>query len=169
MANPDIERLESFLAERFGFEIPDGVEFRKMPDVKLRAWLGKNGTQQSKIVNLSMNDFLTEDFFFNPQVERLVSETIKKEGLTIYAGIVSYDRRGAAALATGGNIFDNLRQLEKQGLIIRFLSYQGDRENPSPLCDFALNEGIKVYEVDEIVLVDSIANALVDERARCKT
>ncbi len=169
MANPDIERLESFLAERFGFEIPDGVEFRKMPDVKLNAWLGKNGTQQSKIVNLSMNDFLTEDFFFNPQVERLVSETIKKEGLTIYAGIVSYDRRGAAALATGGNIFDNLRQLEEQGLIIRFLSYQGDRENPSPLCDFALNEGIKVYFVDEIVVVDSLDNALVDERARGKT
>ena len=169
MPNSDIARLESFLTKRFGFEIPAGVEFTRMPDVKLNAWLGKNGTRHSKIVNLSMNDFLTEDFFFNPQVKKLVSETIKKESLTIYAGIVSYDGRREAALATGGNTFENLRQLEEQGLITRFLSYQGGRENPSPLCSFALEKGIRVYFVDEIVAGNSQNTGLVDEGARGKT
>jgi hypothetical protein len=169
LSNLDIARLESFLTKRFGFEIPNEVEFARMPEVKLNEWLSKNGTRQSKIINLTMNDFLTEDFFFNPQVEKLVSKTIKKENLTIYAGIVSYDGRGEAALATGGNTFDNLRQLEEQGLITRFLSYQGDKKDPSPLCSFALKEGIRVYFVDEIAATNSQQASVVDERARGKT
>ncbi len=73
----------------------------------------ENETKQSKIVNLSMNDFLTEDFNFNPTLEKVVSETIHREGLIIYAGIVSDEERGDTALATGGNTFNNLKDLEQ--------------------------------------------------------
>lgn len=169
MYKSDIKRLESFLVERFGFKIPKGVEFRRMSQEKLNKWLSKNETKQSKIVNLSMNDFLTEDFYFNPTIEKVVSETIHKESLIIYAGIVSYEGRGDPALATGGNTFNNLKDLEQQGLITRFLSYQGDRENPSPLCKFALEEDIKVYFVDEVSIVDKDDNLLLDKKVRGKT
>jgi len=114
MYNSDIKRLESFLVERFGFKIPKGVEFKRMSQEKLNKWLGKNETNQSKIANLSMNDFLTEDFNFNPTIEKVVSETIHREGLIIYAGIVSYEGRGDTALATGGNTFNNLKECLKK-------------------------------------------------------
>ena len=169
MYNSDIKRLESFLVERFGFKIPKGVEFKGMSQEKLNEWLSKNETKQSKIVNLSMNDFLTEDFNFNPTLEKVISETIHREGLIIYAGIVSYEGRGDTALATGGNTFNNLKDLEQQGLITRFLTYQGDREKPSPLCNFALEEDIKVYFVDEVSVVDKDDNLLLDKKVRGKT
>ena len=169
MSNPDIIRLESFLVERFGFEIPKGVEFKRMSQGKLNEWLEKNETNQGKIVNLSMNHFLTADFNFNPEIEKVVSETIHREGLFIYTGIVTYEERGDSALATGGNTFNNLKNLEQQGLITRFLSYQGNREKPSLLCKFALEENIKVYFVDEIKVVDEDNNILLDKKARGKT
>jgi hypothetical protein len=169
MLNADIKRLESFLVERFGFKIPEGVEFKTMSHEKLNKWLSKNETRQSKIVNLSMNDFLTKNFKFNPTIEKVVSETIHREGLLIYAGIISYEERGDTALATGGNTFNNLKDLEKQGLITRFLSYQGSREKPSPLCKFALEEDIKVYFVDEISIVDKDNTLLLDKKVRGKT
>jgi hypothetical protein len=169
MYNSDINRLESFLVERFGFKIPKGVEFKRMSQEKLNKWLSKNETKQSKIVNLSMNDFLNEDFNFNPTIEKVVSETIHREGLIIYAGIVSYEGRGHTALSTGGNTFNNLKDLEQQGLIKRFLSYQGDREKPSPLCKFAVEEDIKVYFVDEVSVVDKDDNLLLDKKVRGKT
>jgi len=169
MSNLDLRLLESFIVERFGFKIPKGVEFKRMSQEKLNEWLSKNETNQSKIVNLSMNDFLTEDCVFNPTIEKIVSETIQKEGLTIYVGIVSYEGRGETAVATGGNTFNNLKHLEQQGLITRFLSYQGDRWNPSPLCKFALREGIKVYFVDDVSVVDKDDNLLLDKKVRGKT
>jgi len=169
MYNSDIKRLESFLVERFGFKIPKGVEFKSMSQEKLNKWLSKNETKQSKIVSLSMNNFLTEDFYFNPTIEKIVLETIHKEDLIIYAGIVSYEERGDSALATGGNTFNNLKDLEQQGLITRFLSYQGDRAKPSPLCKFALEEDIKVYFVDEVSVVDKDDNLLLDKKVRGKT
>ena len=121
MTDSNIVRLENFLKNRFGFKIPEGVEFKRMTKEKLDAWLDKNDTIRSKVVNLSMNDFLTEGLFFNTDIEEVVSETIKQKGLTIYTVIVSYDGRGEAALATGGNTFNNLKNLEQQGLITRFL------------------------------------------------
>ncbi len=169
MSDSDIKRLESFLVKRFGFKIPDGVEFKRTTQKKLNDWLRKNEKNQSKIVNLSMNDFLTEECIFNPAIEKIVSETIHREGLIIYAGIVSYEERGKAALATGGNTFNNLKCLEQQGLITRFLSYQGERRKPSPLCKFALSENIKVYSVDEVKVLDRNDNLLLDNRVRGKT
>jgi len=154
MADPNILRLEHFLTSRFGFKIPEGLEFKRMTQTKLDQWLDNNDTTRSKVINLSMNDFLTNDFLFNKHVEDVISETIKQNGLRIYMGIVSYDQRYEAALATGGNTFNNLKSLEQQGFITRFLSYQGDRNNPSPLCKFAANEGIKVYYVDEVSVFD---------------
>jgi len=167
--SPDIERLESFLGQRFGFKIPSGVEFRRMSQEELDAWLRKNETDHGKIVNLSMNDFLSEGCYFNSSIERVVSETIQREGLVIYAGIVSYEERGEAALSTGGNTYSNLKALEEQGLITRFLSYQGSRENPSPLCEFALKEGIKVYFVDDVAVLDNDENLMLETNARGKT
>jgi hypothetical protein len=119
----DKDRLEYFLKNRFGFEIPEGLDFKKMSQEKFDAWLEKNDTIRSKVINLSMNDFLTEDFFFNTDIEKVVSQTIKQKGLKIYIGIVSYDGRGEAAYVTGSNIFNNLKNLEQQGFITRFLSY----------------------------------------------
>jgi hypothetical protein len=169
MNDPNIEKLENFLKNRFGLKIPEGVEFKRMAQEKLDAWLDKNDTIGGKIVNLSMDDFLTENFFFNMDLEKVVSETIKQKGLTIYTGIVSYDGRGEAALSTGGNTFNNLKNLKQQGLITRFLSYQGDRNNPSPLCRFALNEGIKVYFVDDVSVVDKHNRGLLGKKVRGKT
>lgn len=169
ISNSDIKRLESFLVKRFGFKIPKGVEFKRMSQEKLNEWLNKNETDRNKIVNLSMNDFLTDNFNFNPTIEKVVSETIHREGLIIYAGIVSYEERGDTALATGGNTFNNLKELEQQGLITRFLSYQGNREKPSPLCKFALEENIKVYFVDEVSVVDKDDHLLLDKKVRGKT
>jgi hypothetical protein len=165
----DIERLELFLGQRFGFKIPQGVEFRKMSQDKLDTWLRKNETDHGKIVSLSMNDFLTEECYFNSAIEKVVSETIQGEGLIIYAGIVSYEERGEAALSTGGNTYNNLKPLEEQGLITRFLSYQGTRENPSPLCEFALKEEIKVYFVDDFAVSDKNENLMLETNARGKT
>jgi hypothetical protein len=169
MADSNIERLEHFLKNRFGFRIPEGLEFNRMSQEKLDAWLNVNDTNRGKVVNLSMNDFLTKDFFFNENVEKVVSESIKQNGLKIYIGIVSYDVRGEAALATGGNTFNNLKNLEQQGFITRFLSYQGDKNNPSPLCRFALNEGIKVYFVDDVSVVDKHNKELLSKKVRGKT
>ena len=101
-----------------------------------------------------MNDFLNNEFFFNSDLEKVVSETIIKNNLKIYTGIVSYDGRDQAALTTGSNTFENLKNLEHQGLIKRFLTYQGDRNSPSPLCRYALDERIKVYFVDEVFITD---------------
>jgi hypothetical protein len=165
----EIVKLENFLKDRFGFKIPEGVEFKRMAQEKLDAWLDKSDTTRGKILNLSMDNFLTDNFFFNKELEKVISETIKQKGLTIYAGIVSYDGRGEAALSTGGNIFNNLKHLEQQGLITRFLSYQGDKNNPSPLCRFALNESIKVYFVDNVSVVDRHNRCLLGKKVRGKT
>ena len=169
MADPNILRLEHFLTSRFGFKIPEGLEFKRMTQTKLDQWLDNNDTTRSKVINLSMNDFLTNDFLFNKHVEDVISETIKQNGLRIYMGIVSYDQRYEAALATGGNTFNNLKSLEQQGFITRFLSYQGDRNNPSPLCKFAANEGIKVYYVDEVSVFDQKNKKLLSKKVRGKT
>lgn len=169
MAENDTKKLEVFLAERFGFKIPPDVVFRSAARHKLDRWLRQDDTPKGKVVNLSMNDFLTDDFRFNPSIETVVSETIRREGLKIYAGIVSYDGRQEAALATGGNTFENLKQLEEKGLITRFLSYQGDRAVPSPLCRLALKEGIKVFFVDEVRVKNRQNRCLLDRRARGKT
>ena len=149
MADANIRKLEAFLAERFGFRIPPGVEFKRMSPRQLGQWARMEDTPESRIVNLTMNDFLGGDFRFNPDVESVVAETIRGQGLKVFAGVVSYDGRREAALATGGNTFSNLKHLEDEGLITRFLSYQGNRDAPSPLCKLALSEGIKVYFVDE--------------------
>ena len=169
MNDSNIEKLENFLKDKFGLKIPEGVKFKRMSQETLDAWLDKNDTIGGKIVNLSMDNFLTENFFFNTDLEKVVSETIKQKGLTIYTGIVSYDGRGEAALSTGGNTFNNLKNLKQQGLITRFLSYQGDRNNPSPLCRFALNEGIKVYFVDDVSVVDKHNRGLLGKKVRGKT
>jgi len=169
MVPPEIARLESFLVERFGFQIPTGLEFKRIREEKLQAWLKKDETDEDRIVNLSMNDFLTKELVFNPAVKKLVSETIEREGLLLYAGLISYDGRGEAALATGGNIFNNLKALEEAGLITRFLSYQGDLKQPSPLCNFALREGIRVYAVDEVSVFDRADREVLGKKARGKT
>jgi len=169
MADLNIDRLENFLKYRFGFEIPKGLEFIGMAREKLDAWLNKDDSIKGKVVNLSMNDFLTEKFFFNPDIEEVVSQTIRQKELKIFAGIVSYDGRGEAALVTGGNTFNNLKILERQGLITRFLSYQGDKKNPSPLCKFAMKEGIKVYFVDEVSVTDENNTELLGKKVRGKT
>ena len=169
MVGSDIGRLEHFLKSRFGFKIPEGLEFNRMTQEKLDKWLDNNETINGKVVNLSVNDFLTEDLFFNKYIEEVVSETIKQKDLKIYIGIVSYDGRDEAALITGGNTFNNLKNLEQQGFITRFLSYQGNRNNPSPLCRFASNEGIKVYFVDEVSVVDKKNKELLSKNVRGKT
>lgn len=169
MVNSDIGRLEHFLKSRFGFKIPNGLEFKRMTQDKLDKWMDNDGTINSKVVNLSMNDFLTEDFFFNKYIEEVVLETIKQKDLRIYIGIVSYDGRDETALTTGGNTFNNLKNLEQQGFITRFLSYQGNRNNPSPLCRFASNEGIKVYFVDDVSVVDKKNKELLSKNVRGKT
>ncbi len=169
MPDAYVRKLEAFLTRRFGFRIPAGVEFKRISRRKLEEWVEKDDTSESKIVNLSMKDFLTETFCFNPDIENTVSDTIRKFGLKIYAGIVSYDGRREAALATGGNTFDNLKPLEAQGLVTRFLSYQGDRESPSPLCRFALKEGIRVHFVDDVRVVDRSNHKVLSRKARGKT
>ncbi len=169
MINSDIDKLEKFLKSRFGFQIPDGIQFKRMSRDKLASWLAKDDTVKSRVVNLSMNDFLTEDFLFNKPIERAVSETVVQKGLKIYIGIVSFDGRGEAALRTGGNTFNNLKNLEQQGLITRFLSYQGDRNDPSPLCRFAIDEDIRVFFVDDVSVVDRNHKKLLNKKVRGKT
>lgn len=169
MTDAYVRKLEAFLARRFGFKIPPGVEFRPMPQRTLNRWARIDDTSRSKIVNLSMNDFLTEKVRFNPHVASVVSDTIRRNGLKIYAGIVSYDGRREAALATGGNTFSNLKHLEEEGLLTRFLSYQGCRQTPSPLCRLALEEGIKVCFVDDVRVMDQEESQLLGKRARGKT
>ena len=166
MVNSDIGKLEHFLKSRFGFKVPNGLEFKRMTQEKLDKWLDNNETIKGKVVNLSMNDFLTEDLFFNKYIEDVVSETIKQKGLRIYIGIVSYDGRDETALTTGGNTFNNLKNLEQQGFITRFLSYQGNRNNPSPLCRFASNEGIKVYFVDDVSVVDKKKQGITQQKCK---
>ena len=169
MIHSDIDKLEKFLKSRFGFQIPERIEFEGMSRDRLASWLAKDDTVRSRVVNLSMNDFLTEDFLFNNQIERAVSETVVQKELKIYIGIVSFDGRGKAALRTGGNTFNNLKNLEKQGLITRFLSYQGDRNNRSPLCRFAIEEGIRVFFVDDVSVVDQTHKKLLGKKVRGKT
>ena len=169
MTEYDIDRLEKFLRTRFGFKIPKDLNFKMMTGKQLDFWLNKTDTIKGKIVNLSMNDFLNNEFFFNSDLEKVVSETIIKNNLKIYTGIVSYDGRDQAALTTGSNTFENLKNLEHQGLIKRFLTYQGDRNSPSPLCRYALDERIKVYFVDEVFITDKNNKILLDKKVRGKT
>jgi len=169
MPEPYVKKLENFLAARFGFDIPAGLKFQRMSQRSFQDWLSKDDTVGSKVVNLSMNDFLTENFAFNPAIEKVVSETIRREHLVIYTGIVSYDGRGSAALSTGGNTFENLRVYEQQGLIRRFLTYQGDRDSPSPLCNYAMEKRIKIYFVDDVEVLDSSDRILLAKRSRGKT
>ncbi len=169
MTHADITRLESFLAQRFGFKIPPGVEFNPMSTQKLNQWAQREDTPDSRIVNLSMNDFLAGDFRFNPDIESVVSETIRRYDLKIYAGIVSYEGRREAALGTGGNTFSNLKHLEEEGLITRFLSYQGSQETQSPLCKLALDEGIRVFFVDDMRALGPDNRQILGRKARGKT
>ena len=169
MNNSDINKLEKFLKTRFGFQIPNTIQFKRMSRDKLKSWLAKDDTIKSRVVNLSMNDFLTENFVSDKQIEKTVSETVVREDLKIYIGIVSFDGRGKAALRTGGNTFNNLRNLEQQGLITRFLSYQGARNDPSPLCKFAMDEGIRVFFVDDVKVIDQNQKVLLGKRVRGKT
>jgi hypothetical protein len=169
MPEPYVEKLENFLSDRFGFAKPADLKFKRMSQRRLQDWLSKDDTIDSKVVNLSMNDFLTDHFAFDPTIEKTVSETIQRENLAIYTGIVSYDGRGSAALSTGGNTFENLRIYEEQGLIKRFLTYQGDRNSPSPLCHYAVDKGIKIYFVDDVEVLDRSDRVLLEKRSRGKT
>ncbi len=169
MADAHAKKLEAFLSQRFGYRIPPGVEFRRMSQRKLNHWIKLADTPRSKIANLSMNDFLVDRVRFNPEVRSIVSNTIRENGLKICAGIVSYEGRREAALATGGNTFSNLKHLEEEGLLTRFLSYQGDPKAPSPLCSLALKEGIKVFFVDDVRLMGQNRRPLLGRNARGKT
>jgi hypothetical protein len=165
----DYKKLENFLENRFGFRIADDLTFKRMSKEKLNFWLEKDETSRGKIANLSMNDFLTCDFMFDERIQKLVTDTIIEKNLKIYCGIVSYDGRGKSALMTGGNTLNNLKKLEEKGCLTRFLSYQGDKKNISPLCRFAMEEGVKVYFVDTISVTDSKSRLLLGKRARGKT
>jgi len=162
-------KLGTFLKNQFGLLIPEDVIFKRMPVQQVNQWIKGDTEGKGKVINVSVNDFLTKNNRFNPYLEELVAETIVKEGLKIYAGIVSYDGRRESALFTGGNTFNNLFSLETSGLITRFLSYQGDSKNPSPLCQYALDNKIKVYFVDEVRILDKNRKILIDKKARGKT
>jgi hypothetical protein len=169
LSDPDRIELESFLRERFGFQIPNNLDFIRMSQKKLNGWLQKDESPEAKVVNLSVNDFLIDDFLFDEQLERIVVDTVIQNDLKIYCGIVSYDGRGASALTTGGNTLNNLKKLESKGCLTRFLSYQGNKDNPSPLCRYAMDEGVRVYFVDSITITDSERRLLLDRKARGKT
>ncbi len=164
-----IKKLENFLLNKFGIMIPEGVEFKRMLGTKINEWISKDKRGRGKVVNLSMDNFLIKNNYLNPYIEEVVAETIIKNDLKIFVGIVTYDGRGEAALSTGGNTFDNLSILERNGLITRFLSYQGSRKKPSPLCQYALDNKIKVYYVDEVSIMDKKDNELIVKKARGKT
>ena len=169
LSEPDRTKLESFLRERFGFQFPAELDFMRMSQEKLNVWLQKDESAEAKVVNLAMTDFLVDDFVFDEQLEQLVVDTVIREQLKIYCGIVSYDGRGSSALTTGGNTLNNLKKLEKKGCLTRFLSYQGDRNHPSPLCRYAMDEGVKVYFVDGVSVFDSQNRLLLGRKARGKT
>ncbi len=169
MSEDTVNRLEQFLRKRFAFQIPDNLIFKRLSEEQLQTWLKRESTRRSKIAQLSVNDFLTDEFMFDERIEKLVINTIIEKNLKIYCGIVSYDGRGTSALKTGGNTLNNLKKFEEKGCLTRFLSYQGNKRNPSPLCCFALKEGVKVYFVDNVTVVNSQNLKLLGKKARGKT
>jgi len=76
LTDPDRTELESFLKERFSFQIPGDLNFVRMSQEKLNDWLQKDESPEAKVVNLSMNDFLIDDFLFDAQLERIVIDTV---------------------------------------------------------------------------------------------
>ena len=76
MSEDTVNRLEQFLRKRFAFQIPDNLIFKRLSEEQLQTWLKRESTRRSKIAQLSVNDFLTDEFMFDERIEKLVINTI---------------------------------------------------------------------------------------------
>jgi hypothetical protein len=155
--NNDINKL---LRDRFGILLPDALSLRRMSEKKIREWLERG----DRVTYLYSQDFLTTQddknpFTINPGLIKLVADIIRKKGLKIYFGMLSYHGRKDSALFTGLHVFQSMESYRESWRLTYFMGYQGARE--TALCRKLREMGANIYLNDQVQLEDREKNAVV--------
>lgn len=156
----EIKTLRKLLEEKFGVFLPDNILMKGMSSDKKREWLERG----DRVTYLWTKDFLTtrgskDPFVIHPKLMNLVTDTIKREGLKIYFGILSYQGRGDDALHTGFNVFELLKPYQKEWGFKFFMAYQGLKK--TTLCTKVQEIGGTVFMNDKVELLNKNGEVVV--------
>jgi len=160
MNKKEIDGIRAFLEQKFGVFLSDNISIQGMDEKEKMKWL-KRG---DRVTYIWTDDFLTgrrskTPFVLNPALLQLVTDTIKKNDLKIYFGMLSYQGRGDDALYSGFNVFDLLKPYQEDLGLKFFLGYQGKYE--TTLCKKLREMGVTVFLNDRIQLDDSRGEIVV--------